>query len=416
MRKLILAWTATTLVASAQHLLLAQSGRLDLDDDHRSRAAVARIPDSDVDDSGVNLDFESISDDSEFEDLAPKSVRTVKPARRTLLTSAEDPELIMSDQDPVVGETRVETVCPVNCQEFWEHRSGVWGEYLFWRPRGADVTYASTVDGTLATSVPLGDRSIAAFKYDSGFRAGANWALDSCSSITAGYTWFQTSANDGLNLPGGGGSFIAAETVHPNTINVAADSLSTSAIHDLRLQVADLNYKALIWGEDDFAINSVVGLRYANIEQQFGGVYSILGTTTVDTNIDFRGVGPRFGFEAERLVNNHGFMVYSKGAVNFLVGSCSADYLQSNVFAGTLARTAMDDSRILTVPELELGGGWQNCTGTFRLTAGYYLAAWFNMLTTPEYLGTIRTAQNTFESQIKTLTLDGLTVRAEFRY
>ena len=115
-------------------------------------------------------------------------------------------------------------------------------------------------------------------------------------------------------------------------------------------------------------------------------------------------------------MNGHGFLVYSKGAINFLVGTCSADYLQTNVFAGTQARTALQDSRIVTIPEMELGAGWQNCNGCFRITAGYYLAAWFNMLTTPEYLGTIRTPQNTFESQIKTLTLDGLTVRAELRY
>ncbi|MDB5339518.1 MAG: hypothetical protein JWN70_5137 [Planctomycetaceae bacterium] len=415
MRKTILAWTATALVVSSQQLLLAQSKRPVRDAaDSSSRAAVARIPDSDDEESGVGLDFESITEDSDYESIAPKVIKT--RSGKTQLTSAEDSVLIMPDSDPIVEGVRTETVSAPNCPEFWEHRSGVWGEYLFWRPRGADVTYASTVDGTLATSVPVGDRSVAAFKYDSGVRAGANLALDSCSSITAGYTWFRTSANDSINLPGGGGSFIAAETVHPNTINVAADSLSASAIHDLSLQMADLNYKGLIWGDDCFAINSIVGVRYANLEQQFGAVYSILGTTTVDTNINFRGVGPRFGFEAERLVNNHGFMVYSKGAVNFLVGTCAADFTQTNVFAGTQAKTALQDSRILTIPELELGGGWQSCNGRFRLTAGYYLAAWFNMLTTPEYLGTIRTTQNTYESQIKTLTLDGLTVRAEARY
>ncbi len=415
MRKILLAWAATTLVVSAQQVSLAQSKRSIKEDlELPSRSAVARIPDAEEDESGLALDFESITEDSDYESIAPKAIKR-KPGR-TQLTAAEDSVLIMADPDPLVEDVRTETVCAPNCPEFWEHRSGVWGEYLFWRPRGADVTYASTVDGTLATSVPVGDRSVAAFKYDSGFRAGANLALDSCSSITAGYTWFQTSANDSINLPGGGGSFIAAETVHPNTINVAADSLSASAIHDLRLQMADVNYKGLIWGEDNTAINSIVGVRFANLEQQFGAVYSILGTTTVDTNISFRGVGPRFGLEGERLVNCHGFMVYSKANVNFLVGTCAADFTQTNVFAGTQAKTALQDSRIVTIPELELGGGWQNCSGRFRITAGYYIAAWFNMLTTPEYLGTIRTTQNTFESQIKTLTLDGLTVRAEARY
>lgn len=427
MRKIILAWTATALVVSSQQGASAQYSLPREDrEDSPGRRAVARIPDAEPDESGIALDFESIAEDSEFESLAPelakspkakKSQKGIIRTRETRLAPVEEPTLMMPDPEPAIEESpAASTVAPPCCLQFWEHRTGVWGEYLFWRPRGADVTYASTVDGTLATSVPLGNRSVAAFKYDSGFRAGATWAIDTCSSITGGYTWFQTSANDAINLPGGGGSFIAAETVHPNTINVAADSLSASATHDLRLQMADVNYKSLIWGENNFAINSIVGVRYASLEQQFGGVYSILGTTTVDTNIDFRGVGPRFGFDAEALVGGHGCMVYSKGAVNFLVGSCSADFLQQNVFAGTQARTGLEDSRLLTVPELELGGGWQSCNGCFRITAGYYLAAWFNMLTTPEYLGTVRTTQNTFESQIKTLTLDGLTVRAEFRY
>ena len=65
---------------------------------------------------------------------------------------------------------------------------------------------------------------------------------------------------------------------------------------------------------------------------------------------------------------------------------------------------------------MELGAGWQSCDGRFRITAGYYLAAWLNMMPTPEYLSTVRESPNSFERQTKTLTLDGLTLRAEWRF
>ncbi len=305
--------------------------------------------------------------------------------------------------------------CFENCYEFWEHRDAVWGEYLFLRPRGADVTYATPVDGTLTTSVPVGPQAVAAFGYNSGFRIGGAYAIDRCSSFTGNYTWFQASTSDSVSLPGGG-SFLRAETVHPSTLNVAADSLAAQALYDFNLQSVDVNYKALLWNGDFHVVNYLFGIKYARTEQQFGATYSILGTTTVNTNVDFNGVGPRFGLEGERLLGDSGLMVYSKGYVNFLFGSCSADYLQQNNLAGIQAQTGLRETRIVTVPEFELGTGWQSCDGCFRITAGYHVSAWFNMMTTPEYLSMVRESPNSFERQVKTLTLDGLSLRAEWRF
>ena len=199
-------------------------------------------------------------------------------------------------------------VCCEECYEFWEHRHAVWAEYLYLRPRGADVIYATPVDGTLTTSVPVGPQAVAAFGYDSGFRIGGAWAIDRCSSFTANYTWYQASTSDNVSLTGGA-SFLRAETVHPSTVNVAADSLAAQALYDFNLQAVDLNYNALLWGGDCYAVNYLLGLRYARVEQQFGATYSILGRTTVDTNVDFNGVGPRFGFEGERLLGDSGLLV-----------------------------------------------------------------------------------------------------------
>lgn len=403
MRKYFDIWViATVSVLLAHDVSIAQSPLIARQSRSTSRpfTRVTRlhVPSSDETEPGFR--YESVSDDEQ----------TVR-----FLLAGTDDSISPIPEDPDSRAVLRCDECCVEYRKFWEHRNALWGEFLYLRPRGADVTYATPVDGTLATSVPVGPQAAAAFGYDSGFRIGGAWAIDQCSSFTANYTWYQASSSDSVSLPGGG-SFLRAETVHPSTVNVAADSLSAQALYDFNLQSVDLNYKAILWGGDNYAVNYLLGLRYARVEQQFGATYSILGTTTVDTNVDFNGIGPRIGFEGERLLGESGWLVYSKGSVNFLVGSNSADYLQTNIFTGVQAQTGLRETRIVTVPEFELGTGWQSCDGRFRITAGYYIAAWFNMMTTPEYLSTVRELPNSFERQMKTLTLDGLSLRAEWRF
>ncbi len=305
--------------------------------------------------------------------------------------------------------------CCVKCYEFWEHRDALWGEFLYLRPRGADVIFATPVDGPITNQRLVGAQAVADFEYDSGFRVGGSWAIDQCSSFTGNYTWYQADSNDGVILPGGG-SYLRTDTVHSSTVNVAGDPLSARAHYGFDMQAIDLNYKALLWGGDCHAVNYLFGLKYARVEQELGVAYSELTNTNVDTNVDFNGVGPRFGFEAERSLGDCGVLLYTKGTVNFLFGSSSSNYLQTNDFTIVQVQSSLRETRVVTVPEFEMGAGWQSCNGCFRITAGYYLASWFNMMTTPEYLSTVREIPNSFERQVKTLTLDGMSIRAEFRF
>ena len=307
-----------------QNVPLAQS-QLAAGQPSRSRAdrKVTRLHALSRDANEPGFRYADISDQESSENDQESSENT----DRFLLTGAED------TISPMPEQTNSYAPCYVECREFWEHRNAVWGEYLYLRPRGADVTYATPVDGTLSTSVPVGPQAVAAFGYDSGFRIGGAWAIDRCSSFTANYTGYQASTSDNVSLAGGT-SFLRAETVHPSTVNVTADSLAAQALYDFNLQSVDLNYKAILWGGDSYVVNYVAGLRYSGVEQQFGARYAILGTTTVNTNVDFHGVGPRFGLEAERLLGDYGLLLYSKGYVNFLAGSNSADYLQTNILSG----------------------------------------------------------------------------------
>lgn len=345
-------------------------------------------------------------------------------ARLPPLDDYEDPPPIRSGLpplrtyqfDPIVEDPGTAPSDSVEPIPLWAHRSSVWADFLFAKVRGADVTYATPVDGTLSTSVPLGPQAVTGLDYQPGYRVGGAWAIDCWSSVTANYLSYQTSTEDNAHLAGGGGTFFRADTVLPGTLNVAADSLTARAFNYVDIQTADVNFKSLLWYGDCYSVNYVLGAKYSHLDQQFNARYSVLGKTNVDTDVDFDGAGPRVGLEGERFFLNSGFMTYSKGALNLLCGASSAKYVQTNVFTGIQGQTSLSQGRVVFMPELELGAGWQNCTGRFRVTAGYYVAGWFNMLSTPEYLSTVRTDQNSFEHQVKTLTLDGMTLRAEYRY
>jgi len=305
--------------------------------------------------------------------------------------------------------------CQPCCPAFWEHRSGVYAEYLYLTARDANVAYATPTDGVGVNAVPRGPVSVADPDYEDGFRTGFAIALDKCSSFTANYTNFASLTTHESALSGGA-TYLTPHTIHPGTNLVITDVLSADARLDIDFELIDANFKALIWGGCNHSLNYVLGFRYATMEQDFLATYFILnGTTTVDTRIDFEGFGPRIGLEGERLIKG-GFLVYAKGTANFLAGEFKTDYVQRNIFVPAIpqANTSYEDDRIVTLTEFELGVGWQNCCGTCRVTAGYYLAGWRNSILTPEYINAVQA--DDFSGLNDTMTFDGLTAKAEWRF
>lgn len=309
------------------------------------------------------------------------------------------------------------TPCTPCCPEFWEHRTGAFAEFLYLSPGNVDFAYAMPVDGTTATAVPIGSVAVIDPDYNPGFRVGGMWALDSCSSFVATYSWYESHATHSQSVAGGGvggaGPFMQALTVHPSTVDVAADSLDAAARYDIDFQTADLVYKGLIRGTCYSSLNYVLGLRYGHLDQDFAARYTVNGQTDVMTDIDFDGIGPRIGLLGERLIG-HGLLVYAKGHANFLIGDFNASYEQVNVFDGVQARSSIEDDRIVSLLEMELGLGWQDCCGNCRVTAGYLVQAWYNTMTTPAYIRSVQSSG--FDEVDETLTFDGLTIRAEYRF
>jgi hypothetical protein len=136
-------------------------------------------------------------------------------------------------------------------------------------------------------------------------------------------------------------------------------------------------------------------------------------TTTVNTDIQFDGIGMRLGLQGERFFPSSGLFVYGTGGTNILFGEFDATYLQ--VTNGvTTASTAWNAGRVVPVVDLELGAGWLGMNRHLRLSAGYRVSTWFNVVKTEDWIWAVQ--NNDFRNLDGTLTFDGLVTRAEWLF
>lgn len=297
-------------------------------------------------------------------------------------------------------------------REFWQHRSRYFGEFLYLTARDSRLPYATHVDGPVPGAASLAPASELEPDFESGFRVGGAIALDPWSSITATYWFFESEITDSLVLPGNIG-WARSEVTHPGTAAIANDSLSARARDEISFRMGDVAFQRVWWGDCATSIDWLLGIRYAHLNQRFHGDFVISGRTTVDTEIDFEGLGPRAGILLERRLSG-GFLAYGNAIGNLLVGELATSYIQQNATAGNQATSGFNDDRIVPQVEAELGISWQNDCGNLRLNAGYFLGNWFNVGTTPAWIDAVQT--DNASDMDDSLLIHGLTFRAEFRF
>lgn len=298
---------------------------------------------------------------------------------------------------------------------WWAHRHGAWGEVLWLRPGDTDVVYAIEQDDVVPGAFPTGRVGRANIDDNAGYRVGFSLASTERSSLVASYANWQSNTDDSVTARTG--NFLNSEVIHPSTTTVGAQSLQASAHSGIDFQLIDLAYRHLLAGTETSALNWSGGFRYGNMEQVFVASQEIgapTGLTTVGTDVDFEGFGLTLGLDAERRSCKTGMLIYGRGVSSFLGGDWKATYRQTNQFGGGVVANQYEEYRITPVTELELGFGWQSDKGHVRATVGYLTSAWFNSVSTREYIDAVR--NNQYHDVDETITFDGLTSRIELRF
>lgn len=296
----------------------------------------------------------------------------------------------------------------------WDHCWSVFGGFTYLRARDSEVTWAVAANGPIVPGVaPVQVSPLAVLDQDfqPGFYAGISRTLDSCSSISVTYSQFEATTNGAINtnVP----QVIVPMIDHPSTVAGASTYLFGTAKYDINYNLLDIDYRQLIYGECGRKLNFLLGARLAQSEQKLDASFSVLGTETVATDIDFYGGGIRTGLEFER-IGKRGVMIYGKAIASFVPGEFRADYDQRASFDPVVVDTGWTAGRLVTMLDLEVGIGWANCADTFRLSCGYMISSWHNTVQTDEWINGVQA--NDFIGMSSMTSFDGLNCRAEFRF
>jgi hypothetical protein len=290
------------------------------------------------------------------------------------------------------------------------------GDFLYLRPRDAGVEYAVPINGPIAAGqVPLqvGRTAMTNPEFAAGFRLGIGKDLDNCSSISAEYTYYRNVANDAINI--GASPFeLRSMVFHPSSPDAAADWLSASAHQTIGFDLADIDFHRDLISNDCCSLGYLVGVRYADLKQQFHADFENIISEDVDTGVNFDGAGLRVGLEGQSRWAK-GIFFYGKTDASFLGGEFRAHYLQSSINDPVIAETTWKEARFITMLDGEVGTGWASQGGRFRVSLGYMITSWLNVVKPSDFIASVQANQYTGPNKMgqTALTFDGLVARAE---
>lgn len=305
---------------------------------------------------------------------------------------------------------------PKCCVVPWEHYTTVWASALYMRPRNADVAYAVPIDGPISSiptnPIQVGQVDILDPDYNTGYDIGFNLALTCLTSVALEYMALETSTSNQVDTEAP--NVLRSLVSHPSSNSAAADFLAASASLGIDMELIDLSLRHLFVGGDVFAVNYVVGARYARLDQSFRSAFFDNGTERVRSDVDFDGAGLRLGVETQRYACHHCVFFYSNAAASFVAGKFQTHYNQGQTFDPTVVDTSWEAGRVVPILDLELGGGWSTKCGRFKVSAGYVFSAWFNTVKNDDFIQAVQ--YNNFNGLSDTLTFDGVVGRAEFSF
>lgn len=292
-----------------------------------------------------------------------------------------------------------------------------YGDFLYLRPRDSEVTWASPIDGPIVPGpvnnnpIQVQSLGVADFDYQPGWRGGFQYNCSDCAGFLAQYTMFEATTSDAVfvNAP----NVIRSQVSHPGTLTAAQDFLSGQVQYQLNYDQLDFELRRLLFYGCDFQVGYNVGVSFVQMEQNFQASLSGTGTEEVLTDIDFYGVGARFGLFGEIKVHDR-LRTYMRGTGSLIGGEFQADYDQRQSYDPQVVDTSWRAGRIVGIWELETGVKWISCCGNYSANVGYLFSAWTNTVQTDEWILGVR--NNSFVGMDSTMTFDGLVARFEARF
>jgi hypothetical protein len=292
---------------------------------------------------------------------------------------------------------------------------GVFGEFLYLHPTGADIAHAQQVrgPGNAATS-PFGQVGVTDLQYEPGVRVGGDMAVSPTTSVAASYTYFESDSVSQVTAPPAAGGFAGVESLvhHPDFSAAIADG-PVDAHSGLDFQLADAEYRVRLRQGERHWINGGVGLRYGHLEQEFAQSGSFLfGSVDTHAEVDFDGGGAKLSLDGGRTIGRWGFSFYGRAGLSPLAGQYRSNYaINRDALNETVIQVAWKDDRITTLLDYEAGLAWTGPRRRWRFSAGYMQSLWFNAVTTAEFIDAVQASD--YADVSDTIMFDGLTARVE---
>lgn len=294
----------------------------------------------------------------------------------------------------------------------------VFGEYLYLRPSGDDLAHAQQQDGTGgAGTTPAGTIGTMDYDYQSAYRVGAGCSLDGCSSIGVRYTMVDASTTSAIDPPviGGGAGAVGSLVHHPQAV-LTGSAGPVTATGGVEYELGEVVFEDVLkqncWGRLGYSVGAV----YADIHQDFhqNGLFGPTFDISTRSDISFTGGGLKAGLNGERCLGK-GLSVYGKLSAAAISGSFESRYdMRNEVGDNRLANAQWDENRVIGLIEYELGLSACVGRGGCRVSVGYLVQHWTNMVTHSEFIDAVQ-ADN-YTNVNDTLTFDGLTARVEGRF
>jgi hypothetical protein len=302
----------------------------------------------------------------------------------------------------------------------WTNRYFAFGEYLYLRPRNAEVSYAVPVDNTLLPAlVQLGPVARIDPDYSNGFRVGFGTILSEWSSLSVTYAQLDNDQFDNVSLSGLDDAVLQSLVSNPNRARMAGDEfLDAAATLQTRFKLLDVDYKGLFAYDTSYQVAWVFGARYGKLEQNLAVGFAAATFEEVLARDTFEGGGIKLGLEGQRYGTNNNFFLYGKGSTSWLAGTTRTSYIlndRDGLLVDNITNTAWTNARVVTMLDLEAGVGWKNFNDNLRLSFGYMFSTWFNTVRVNEWINAVQ--QNNFVDPSDNfngrLSFDGLTARVE---